>query len=93
MTAYRPRFLRSPTLRIAQLVAGGLLMILGPLIGGPVPGPWGVIAFAAGLTLVLRSSAWAKRRYVMFKRRHPRWGHWSDVALRRRPWRLSPDPR
>jgi hypothetical protein len=90
MSSSLARFLHSPAMRMAQLVAGALLMTLGPLVGGPLPGPWGIVAFAAGLTLVLRSSAWAKRRYVMFKRRHPRWGHWTDVALRRRSWRTSP---
>ena len=83
------RFMRSPTMRMAQLLAGGLLMTLGPLIGGPLPGPIGILAFAAGLALVLRNSPWARRRYVLFKRRHPRWGHWADVALRRRPWRKA----
>jgi hypothetical protein len=83
-------FMRRPAMRMAQLVAGVLLMTLGPLIGGPLPGPLGIISFAAGLALVLRSSRWARRRYVMFKRRHPRWGHWTEVALRRRSWRRQP---
>ena len=83
------RVLRSPAMRTAQFVVGVILMILGPLIGGPLPGPLGIVAFAAGLALVLRNSPWARRRYVMFKRRHPRWGHWADVALRRRPWRRA----
>jgi hypothetical protein len=83
-------FMRRPAMRMAQLVAGVLLMTLGPLIGGPLPGPLGIVAFAAGLALVLRSSAWARRRYVLFKRRHPRWGHWTEVALRRRSWRRRP---
>ena len=83
------RVLRHPAMRTTQLVAGVMLMILGPLIGGPLPGPLGIVAFAAGLALVLRNSPWARRRYVMFKRRHPRWGHWADVALRRRAWRRA----
>lgn len=84
-------FMRRPAMRMLQLVAGALLMTLGPAIGGPLPGPFGIVSFAAGLTLVLRNSAWARRRYAMFKRRHPRWGHWTDVALRRRPWRKPDD--
>ena len=80
--------MRSPPMRLVQVVAGVLLLTLGPIIGGPlIPGPFGVISAAAGLALVLRNSAWARRRYVMFKRRHPKWGHWTEVALRRRPLR------
>lgn len=81
------RFMRSPAMRRVQLVIGVILLIFGPIIGGPLPGPGGVIGFAAGLALVLRNSAWARRRYIMFRRRHPKWGHWTEVALRRRPLR------
>lgn len=89
MTSASPtrRLLHSPPMRRVQLVAGVLLMIFGPLIGGPLPGPLGIIGFATGLALVLRNSLWARRRYIMFRRRHPRWGHWTEVALRRRPLR------
>ncbi len=83
----------SPPMRKAQLVVGVLLMTVGPLLLGPMPGPGGIVAFAAGLTLLLRNSSWARRRYVLFQRRHPRWGHWTDVALRRRPWRRAAEPR
>jgi hypothetical protein len=67
----------------AALVAVGCLLIgLTPLVG-PIPGPGGVIVFAAGLTLVLRYSDWAKKTYVHFKRRHPKKGAWADWGLRR----------
>lgn len=82
-----------PSMRTAQFGLGVMLMTVGPLILGPLPGPGGIVALAAGLTLVLRNSAWARRRYVRFKRRHPRWGHWTDVALRRRPWRRAAESR
>lgn len=62
---------------------GCLLLILSPLVGA-VPGPGGVIVFAAGLGLVLKYSGWAKRKYVAFKRRHPNKGRWADWGLRRR---------
>lgn len=61
---------------------GWVLIALTPLVG-PIPGPGGIIVFAAGLGLVLKNSAWAKRRYVRFKRRHPNWGDWTDWGLRR----------
>jgi len=76
--------MRTPPMRAATLAVGALLMILGPLLGGPLPGPFGILAFAAGLALVLRASPWARRRYVAFRHRHPRWGRWTELALRRR---------
>jgi ribonuclease P protein component len=71
-----------PAVRSALVVAGFILIALTPLVG-PIPGPGGIIVFAAGLSLVLRYSAWAKRLYVRFKRRHPKKGHWADWGLRR----------
>jgi ribonuclease P protein component len=71
-----------PAVRSALVVIGFILIGLTPLVG-PIPGPGGVIVFAAGLSLVLRYSAWAKRFYVRFKRRHPKKGDWADWGLRR----------
>ena len=47
------------------------------------PGPGFVILSPLGLMLALQNSAWAKRRYVRFKRRHPRYGDWTDRVMRR----------
>ena len=71
-----------PAVRSALVVLGFILIGLTPLLG-PIPGPGGVIVFAAGLSLVLKYSAWAKRLYVRFKRRHPKKGDWADWGLRR----------
>jgi ribonuclease P protein component len=71
-----------PAVRSALVVLGFILIGLTPLVG-PIPGPGGVIVFAAGLSLVLKYSAWAKRIYVRFKRRHPKKGDWADWGLRR----------
>ena len=71
-----------PAVRSALVVIGFILIGLTPLLG-PIPGPGGIIVFAAGLSLVLRYSAWAKRFYVRFKRRHPKKGDWTDWGLRR----------
>jgi ribonuclease P protein component len=71
-----------PAVRSALVVLGFILIGLTPLVG-PIPGPGGVVVFAAGLTLVLRYSRWAKRFYVRFKRRHPKKGDWADWGLRR----------
>lgn len=61
---------------------GCLLLASAPILG-PIPGPGGLIVAAAGLTLILRNSRWAKRRYVHFKRWQPRAGSWFDWGLRR----------
>jgi ribonuclease P protein component len=71
-----------PAVRSALVVVGFILIGLTPLVG-PIPGPGGIVVFAAGLSLVLRYSAWAKRYYVKFKRRHPKKGDWADWGLRR----------
>ena len=68
--------------RWSELVAGIVLCLLAPPIGGLAPGPLGLAGFALGMTLILRNSRWAKRRYVLFVRRWPRWADW---LLRRGP--------
>ena len=68
--------------RSALFCLGGLLMIVAVLIG-PLPGPGFIILFPVGLMLVLQNSAWAKRRYVRFKRSHPRYGDRADRIMRR----------
>jgi ribonuclease P protein component len=73
---------RYSAVRSALVAAGFILIGLTPLVG-PIPGPGGIIVFAAGLSLVLRYSAWAKRWYVRFKRRYPKKGNWADWGLRR----------
>jgi hypothetical protein len=76
-------FVRSRPVRTALFMTGLLLIILAPLVG-VVPGPGGVFVFAAGLTLALKNSDWAKRQYVRFKRWQPKAGGWADWGLRRR---------
>lgn len=71
-----------PAVRTGLVVVGFILIGLTPVVG-PIPGPGGVIVFAAGLSLVLRYSEWAKRRYVRFKKKHPKKGDWADWGLRR----------
>ena len=72
-----------PVLRIVLLVLGVLLILSTPIVG-PIPGPGGIIVFAAGLTLVLRNSRWARRQFARAKRRWPRIGAYADRGLRRR---------
>lgn len=70
-------------MRTSLVAAGVLLMALAPVVG-VLPGPAGIPIFAAGATLVLRYSGWAKRAYVRFKRKHPGKGRWADWSMRRR---------
>jgi hypothetical protein len=71
-----------PWVEIMLFVVGVLLIIASP-IAGVIPGPGGIFVFAAGLALVLKTSMWAKRNYVRFKRWKPTLGDWSDWGLRR----------
>ncbi|HEX8669164.1 MAG TPA: hypothetical protein VF727_12425 [Allosphingosinicella sp.] len=74
---------RVPAVRTGLFLLGWLLIAVSPIVG-PIPGPGGIIVFAAGLSLVLKYSGWAKRKYVAFKRRHPRKGGWADWGMRRK---------
>ena len=66
-----------------MFAVGVVLLIVSPLVGA-IPGPGGVIVAGIGLALILKTSMWAKRRYVKFKRWKPKAGRWADWALRRR---------
>jgi hypothetical protein len=73
----------NPVMRVLLLSCGALLIAAAPL-AAPLPGPGGTLIFAAGLVLVLRNSAWARRNFARWKRRWPRAGGFADWALRRR---------
>ena len=75
-------WLDHPWVEILLFMVGVLLIIASP-VAGIIPGPGGIFVFAAGLALVLKTSMWAKRRYVHFKRWQPKVGAWSDWGLRR----------
>ena len=66
------------------LFALGILLIIGGFVLAPLPGPGGIFLIAPGLALVLKTSMWAKRRYVKLKRWQPKAGRWMDWGLRRR---------
>lgn len=75
-------FIDHPVVEWSIFVLGILLMIAAIPVGA-LPGPGGIFVFAAGLALVLKTSMWAKRRYVDFKRKQPKIGRWADWGLRR----------
>jgi hypothetical protein len=72
-----------PAVRTAMLLVGLLLIAASPAVGA-LPGPGGILVFAAGFAITLKFSDWAKRRYARFKRQHPNKGHWVDWSLRRK---------
>ena len=76
-------FIDHPVVEWAMFGIGVILLLLAPLVGA-IPGPGGVIVAGIGLALVLKTSMWAKRHYVRFKRWQPKAGGWTDWALRRR---------
>jgi len=76
-------FIDHPVVEWGIFAVGVILIILSPL-AGVIPGPGGIFVFAIGLAMVLKTSMWAKRRYVHFKRWQPKAGRWADWGLRRR---------
>jgi hypothetical protein len=76
-------FIDHPIVEWSIFVVGVILILLSPL-AGIIPGPGGIFVFAIGLALVLKTSMWAKRHYVKFKRWQPKAGRWADWGLRRR---------
>ena len=76
-------FIDLPVVEWTLFAVGVLLLLIAPVVG-VIPGPGGVIVAGVGLALVLKTSMWAKRRYVRFKKWQPKAGSWTDWALRRR---------
>jgi hypothetical protein len=76
------RFIDHPVVEWTILVIGVILMVISPA-AGVLPGPGGIFVFAIGLAMVLKTSMWAKRRYVRFKQWQPKAGRWVDWGLRR----------
>ena len=76
------KLLDNPLVEWSLFGLGVILLIVSPLVGA-IPGPGGIVVAAIGLALILKTSMWAKRRYVHFKRWKPKAGRWTDWALRR----------
>lgn len=77
------RFIDHPVVEWTIFGLGVVLLMLAPLVGA-LPGPGGIIIAGIGLAMVLKTSMWARRRYVRFKKWQPKAGRWTDWALRRR---------
>ena len=65
------------------MFAAGILLVVAGVVIAPLPGPGGIFLIAPGVALILKTSMWAKRHYVRFKRWQPKAGRWGDWALRR----------
>ena len=76
------KLLDNPVVEWCIFSLGVILLIISPLVGA-IPGPGGIVVAGIGLAMVLKTSAWAKRRYVRVKRWQPKAGRWMDWALRR----------
>lgn len=76
------RFIDSPIVEWTLFALGIVLLIVSPLVGA-IPGPGGIFVAGFGLALILKTSLWAKRHYVKFKRWQPKAGRFADRALRR----------
>jgi hypothetical protein len=82
------RFIDHPVVEWTIFVFGIVLIIAGILIA-PLPGPGGIFLIAPGLALVLKTSLWAKKRYVHFKKWEPnvpyvRFQRWRPTITKRR---------
>ncbi len=80
--SFYQRLRTSVHVRLALFALGVLLMVASPIVG-VLPGPGFIILFPLGMMLCLQNSAWAKRIYVRFKWRHPRYAGWTDRVMRR----------
>ena len=77
------KFFDQPWVEWGLFALGVVLIVIGLMVA-PLPGPGGVFFIAPGAALILKTSMWAKRRYVRFKRWQPKAGRWTDWALQRR---------
>lgn len=76
------RFIDNPVVEWGIFALGVMLLLLSPVVGA-LPGPGGLIVAGIGLAMILKTSMWARRYYVRFKRWQPKAGRWTDWALRR----------
>jgi hypothetical protein len=76
-------FTELPAVQWTVFAVGLVLVIVSPLLGA-LPGPGGVIVFGLGLGMMLKTSMWAKRHYVRFKKWQPKIARFTDWGLMRK---------
>jgi UPF0716 family protein affecting phage T7 exclusion len=76
--------------RLARWTAAVILFVVGLVLSLPgVPGP-GFVVILLGVFVLLPESRWLRKKYVRFKRRHPRLFHFIESRrARRRRWRYA----
>lgn len=77
------QFVQTPAVQWTMFAIGVLMVLVSPVLGA-LPGPGGVIVFGLGLGMMLKTSMWAKRHYVRFKRWQPKVARWTDWGLMRK---------
>ena len=70
--------------RLALMVLGGFLVLLGILIA-PLPGPFGLPISVVGMVVILRNSYWAKRQFIRAQHARPKYFYPFRRLMRRRP--------
>jgi hypothetical protein len=68
---------------VFQIILGALLFPVAGIIGLVSPAPIGIVVAGAGAALIFRNSRWARRRYILYSRRHPRVRQAVDIGLMR----------
>jgi hypothetical protein len=76
-------FTQLPAVQWTMFAIGVVLVMLAPIVGA-LPGPGGTIVFGLGLGLILKTSIWAKRHYVRFKKWQPKIARVTDWGLMRK---------
>jgi UPF0716 family protein affecting phage T7 exclusion len=75
--------------RVARVTASAILILAGLVLAVPgIPGP-GLRVILVGLLVILPESRWLRKRYVHFKRRHPRVFHAIEEYRKRRRRRVK----
>jgi len=68
-----------------SLTVGGLILVVAGVVIAPLPGPLGLPLTVVGLMMVLRGSFRAKREFIRFQNRYPRFVRPFRRLLRRDP--------
>lgn len=77
-------------IRQLALIGMGWTIVAAGILIAPLPGPFGLPVALAGVVILLRNSADARRLFVRMRRRKPGWFAAFDRYVRRRKRRPPP---